>query len=171
PEFVVEQLYEATGGDAIVTTGVGQNQMWTAQYWKFKRPRSFCSSGGLGTMGYGLPAAIGAQIGNPGSLVIDIDGDGSIQMVIQELATAVVNRLPIKIAILNNGFLGMVRQWQQFFHDCRYSQTCIPEVPDFVKVAEAYGALGLRATTPEEVRPVIERALQSDLTTVMDFKV
>ncbi len=170
PQYVVEQIYELTGGDAIITTEVGQNQMWAAQFYKFKRPRQFISSGGLGTMGYGFPAAIGAQFGHPDQLVIDIAGDGSIQMNIQELATAVVNRLPIKVAILNNNFLGMVRQWQEIFHDRRYSSVCLQGGnPDFVKLAEAYGAVGLRATSPEEVRPVLEAALKTDGPVLMDF--
>ncbi|MCG2813260.1 MAG: biosynthetic-type acetolactate synthase large subunit, partial [Thermodesulfovibrionales bacterium] len=147
PQFVVEKIYELTKGDAIITTEVGQNQMWTAQFYKFDKPRTLLTSGGLGTMGYGFPAAIGAQFAHPEKLVIDIAGDGSIQMNIQELATAVINKLPVKVAILNNGYLGMVRQWQELFFDERYSHTKLDEsVPDFVKIAEAYGAVGLRAT-------------------------
>jgi acetolactate synthase-1/2/3 large subunit len=171
PQFVVEKLYELTRGDAIVCTEVGQNQMWAAQFYKFSRPRSFLSSGGLGTMGYGFPAAIGAQIGNPGSPVIDIAGDGSFQMNIQELATAVQNCLPVKVAILNNHFLGMVRQWQELFFNKRYSHTCLAVEPDFKKVAEAYGARGYRIEDPAEVEPVLREALASPEPCIMDFQV
>jgi len=170
PEFVVEKIYELTKGDAIICTEVGQNQMWAAQYYKHDKPRRFLSSGGLGTMGYGFPAAIGAQIACPDKLVIDIAGDGSIQMNIQELATAVVNKLPIKVAILNNHYLGMVRQWQELFFKERYSYSHLDMVPDFVKVAEAYGAVGLRATKPAEVEPVLKEALKiKDKPVFMDF--
>jgi acetolactate synthase-1/2/3 large subunit len=170
PEFVVEKIYEVTKGDAIICTEVGQNQMWAAQFYKHDKPRRFLSSGGLGTMGYGFPAAIGAQIACPDKLVIDIAGDGSIQMNIQELATAVVNKLPIKVAILNNHYLGMVRQWQELFFRERYSYSHLDVVPDFVKVAEAYGAVGLRATKPEEVEPVLKEALKiKDKPVFMDF--
>jgi len=171
PQFVVEKIFEATKGEAIITTEVGQNQMWTAQYYKFIKPRTLLTSGGLGTMGYGLPAAIGAQIAFPDRLVIDIDGDGSIQMNIQELATIIQYNLPIKIAILNNGYLGMVRQWQELFYEKRYSQTVLDVAPDFIKLAEAYGALGLRATKPEEVVPVIEKAFSTPAPVIMDFVV
>ncbi len=171
PQFVVEKLWELTGGEAVITTEVGQNQMWAAQYYGFTRPRTMLTSGGLGTMGYGFPAALGAQVALPDRTVIDIAGDGSIQMNIQELATAVQYRLPVKVAILNNGFLGMVRQWQELFYDRRYSMTCIPTAPDFVKLAEAYGAVGLRATKPSEVEPVIEEALCSRRPVIMDFQV
>lgn len=160
PEFVVEKIYELTKGDAIICTEVGQNQMWAAQFYKYDKPRRFLSSGGLGTMGYGFPAAIGAQIACPDKLVIDIAGDGSIQMNIQELATAVINKLPVKVAILNNQYLGMVRQWQELFYKERYSYSYLGVVPDFVKVAEAYGAVGLRATKPEEVEPVLKESLK-----------
>lgn len=160
PEFVVEKIYELTKGDAIICTEVGQNQMWAAQFYKYDKPRRFLSSGGLGTMGYGFPAAIGAQIACPDKLVIDIAGDGSIQMNIQELATAVINKLPVKVAILNNQYLGMVRQWQELFYKERYSYSHLGVVPDFVKVAEAYGAVGLRATKPEEVEPVLKESLK-----------
>ena len=169
PQFVVEKLYELTKGDAIITTEVGQNQMWTAQYYQFDEPNCFITSGGLGCMGFGLPAAIGAQIACPDRLVIDIAGDGSIQMNIQEMATAVQYNLPVKIAILNNGYLGMVRQWQQFFHDRRYACTRVEHAPDFVKLAEAYGALGFRATKYEEVVPVIKECLASPRPAIMDF--
>ncbi|RMG88234.1 MAG: biosynthetic-type acetolactate synthase large subunit [Candidatus Dadabacteria bacterium] len=171
PQYVVEQLHEATGGRCIVSTEVGQNQMWAAQYFRLEEPRCWLTSGGLGTMGYGFPAAIGAQAAFPDRIVIDIAGDGSIQMNIQELATAVQYKLPVKVAILNNGFLGMVRQWQELFYDRRYSHTRMEVAPDFVKLAEAYGALGLRATRPEEVRPVIEKALAHPGPVLMDFHV
>jgi len=171
PQYVVEQIYEATGGDAIIATEVGQNQMWAAQFYKYNHPRGLLSSGGLGTMGYGFPAAIGAQIGMPDKVVFDIAGDGSIQMNIQELATAVHNKLPINIAILNNHFLGMVRQWQEIFHERRYSSTCLMDNPDFVKVAEAYGAKGMRITKKKDVRPAIEEAIKSPQTVILDFEV
>lgn len=170
PQFVVEKIYELTKGDAIITTEVGQNQMWTAQFYKFDKPRTLLTSGGLGTMGYGFPAAIGAQFAHPEKLVIDVAGDGSIQMNIQELATAVINKLPVKVAILNNRFLGMVRQWQELFFDERYSHTKLNDVvPDFVKIAEAYGAVGLRATKPSEVEPVLKEAFRIKRTVFMDF--
>ncbi len=172
PEFVVEKIYEISKGKAIICTEVGQNQMWAAQFYKYDEPRRWLSSGGLGTMGYGFPAAIGAQIACPGKLVVDIAGDGSIQMNIQELATAVINRLPVKVAILNNGYLGMVRQWQELFFKERYSHTRLDVVPDFVKVAEAYGAVGLRAVKPEEVETVIKEAFRiKDRPVFMDFVV
>jgi acetolactate synthase-1/2/3 large subunit len=169
PQFVVEKIYEVTRGQAIVATEVGQNQMWTAQFYRFDQPNSFITSGGLGVMGYGFPAAIGAQVACPDRIVIDIAGDGSIQMNIQEMATAVANQLPVKIAILNNGCLGMVRQYQELFYEKRYAQTLLKGNPDFVKLAEAYGAAGLRARCPEEVVPVIEKALSIKGPVIMDF--
>lgn len=169
PQYVVEKLYELTQGRAIITTEVGQNQMWVAQYYHFDRPNCFISSGGLGCMGFGLPAAIGAQIACPNELVVDMAGDGSIQMNIQELATAVQHRLPIKVLILNNRYLGMVRQWQQLFYDKRYTATDMEYAPDFVKLAEAYGAVGLRAKKPEDVESVLRKGLETPRTTVMDF--
>ncbi|MGD9009584.1 MAG: biosynthetic-type acetolactate synthase large subunit, partial [Desulfobacteraceae bacterium] len=171
PQYVVEKLYELTKGQAIITTEVGQNQMWAAQYYNFDQPNHFISSGGLGTMGFGLPAAIGAQIACPDKLVVDIAGDGSIQMNIQEMATAVQFCLPVKVAILNNGFLGMVRQWQQLFYDRRYSCTCMEYAPDFAKLAEAFGAVGLRATKPSEVVPVLQEAIKTPKPVIMDFVV
>ena len=170
PQYVVEKLYELTQGEAYITTEVGQNQMWAAQFYKFKHPRRLMTSGGLGVMGYGFPAAMGVQLAKPDACVIDIAGDGSIQMNIQELITVVDNDLPVKIAILNNSFLGMVRQWQQLFYDRVYSATPMT-APDFVKLAEAYGAVGLRATKPEEVEPVIREALNTRRPVIMDFKV
>jgi len=145
--------------------------MWTAQFYKFDKPRRLVTSGGLGTMGYGFPAAIGAQVAYPDKTVIDVAGDGSIQMNIQELATAVVYDLPVKVAILNNSYLGMVRQWQELFYGERYSHTYLSTAPDFVKVAEAYGAVGLRATKPSEVEPVIREALSIRKPVFMDFVV
>jgi acetolactate synthase-1/2/3 large subunit len=169
PQYVVEKLYELTKGKAIITTEVGQNQMWAAQFYKFAEPRSLMTSGGLGAMGYGFPAAIGAQLAAPDRIVIDIAGDGSIQMNIQEMATAMEQRLPVKIAILNNQCLGMVRQWQELFYGRRYAATSLATAPDFVKLAEAYGAVGLRATKPEEVVPVIKKALKTPNLVIMEF--
>ncbi len=171
PQYVVEKLYELTKGEAIITTEVGQNQMWAAQYYHFDQPGHFITSGGLGCMGFGLPAAIGAQIACPDKLVVDIAGDGSIQMNIQEMATAVQYNLPVKVVILNNGYLGMVRQWQELFYDKRYACTCMEHTPDFVKLAQAYGAVGLRATKPEEVESVLSEGLSSPKTVIMDFVV
>jgi len=171
PQYVIEKLLEFTKGEAIITTEVGQNQMWAAQFYKFNQPRHFVTSGGLGTMGYGLPAAIGAQMAFPDKTVIDIAGDGSIQMNIQELATAKQYGCPVKIAILNNSFLGMVRQWQELFYDRRYASTTMDVTPDFVDLAKAFGAVGLRATKKDEVVPVIKEALATDNTVIMDFRI
>jgi acetolactate synthase-1/2/3 large subunit len=171
PQYVVEKLYELSEGKGIISTEVGQNQMWAAQYYHFSKPRTLLTSGGLGTMGYGLPAAIGAQAAFPDRLVIDVAGDGSIQMCIQELTTAVENNLPVKVAILNNQYLGMVRQWQQLFYEQQYCATCLKMAPDFVKLAEAYGAVGLRATKPSEVEQVIKEAFATPKPVVMDFVV
>ena len=186
PQFVIETIYEVAQ-DAIITTEVGQNQMWAAQFYKFSKPRSFLSSGGLGTMGYGFPAAIGAQIAHPDKTVIDIAGDGSIQMNIQELATAVTYDLPVIIAILNNTYLGMVRQWQEMFYGERYSGTCLSRradcpahckgpgtscpafIPDFIKVAEAYGAHGIRVTESDGVKPAIEKAIGLRKPVIIEF--
>jgi acetolactate synthase-1/2/3 large subunit len=162
---------EIAPDDTIITTEVGQNQMWTAQFYKFKEPRHFLTSGGLGTMGYGFPAAIGAQAAFPGRTVIDIAGDGSIQMNIQELATVVQYNLPVKVMILNNGYLGMVRQWQALFYKKRYSHTSMAVSPDFVKLAEAYGAKGLRVTRPEDVKDAIREALEIPGPVFVDFVV
>jgi len=171
PQYVIQSLCELADEDAIVTTEVGQHQMWTAQFYDFKLPRTFLTSGGLGTMGFGLPGALGAQAAYPQRQVIDISGDGSFQMNSQELATLVQYRLPVKIVILNNNFLGMVRQWQQLFFDKCYSQTCLSSPIDFVKLAEAYGAVGLRAQHPGEVRDVIRQAFATDGPVIMEFKV
>jgi len=172
PQFVIEKLYELTRDrETIITTEVGQNQMWAAQYYHFEKPGHFITSGGLGVMGFGLPAAIGAQTACPDSLVVDVAGDGSIQMNIQEMATAVQYGLPVKVVILNNRYLGMVRQWQELFYECRYACTSMEHAPDFVKLAEAYGAVGLRAEKPEEVEAVLREGLFSPRTVIMDFKV
>jgi acetolactate synthase-1/2/3 large subunit len=169
PQFVVQKLHELTKGDAIITTEVGQNQMWAAQFYHFNHPRAFMTSGGLGVMGYGFPAAIGAQMAARDRVVIDIAGDGSLQMNIQEMATAKQYNCPVKIALLNNNYLGMVRQWQELFYDKRYSATVLDVAPDFVALAEAYGHVGLRATKPSEVEPVIKEALATDSLVLMDF--
>ena len=169
PQYVIETLSRLTDGEAIITTEVGQNQMWTAQYYNVDKPNSFITSGGLGCMGFGLPAAIGAQVANPGKLVVDIAGDGSIQMNIQEMATAVQYGLPVKVVILNNRYLGMVRQMQELFYDRSYVCTGMDCAPDFVKLAEAYGAAGLRATRPEEVEPVLREGLALEKPALIDF--
>ncbi len=172
PQFVVEKIGELTRDkNPIVSTEVGQNQMWAAQFFTFTEPRSWLTSGGLGTMGYGLPAAMGAQVAFPERLVIDIAGDGSIQMNSQELATVVQYNLPVKVIILNNGYLGMVRQWQELFFDKHYSSTTMDHAPDFVKLADAYGALGLRATKPEEVEPILRQAFAHPGPVVVDIVV
>ncbi|MDD5364118.1 MAG: acetolactate synthase 3 catalytic subunit [Gallionellaceae bacterium] len=158
PQFVIEKLYEVTGGDAYVTSDVGQHQMWAAQYYKFAKPRRWINSGGLGTMGFGLPAAMGVQMAHPGAPVACITGEGSIQMNIQELATCKQSNLPIKIILLNNGYLGMVRQWQEFFYEERYSESYVASLPDFVKLAEAYGHVGMKIEKPEDVEPALRKA-------------
>ena len=170
PQYVVRQIYEVTKGEAIITTGVGQNQMWAAQHYWYDKPNSLISSGGLGTMGFGLPAAIGAKVGCPDSTVWCIDGDGSLQMTIQELATIVQENVAVKIAVLSNGYLGMVRQWQELFYGKRYVATPLSG-PDFVKVAEAYGIPGLRVKHKEEVVPAIERAMEHQGPFLIDFVV
>jgi acetolactate synthase-1/2/3 large subunit len=171
PQYVVEQIYKITKGNAIIATEVGQNQMWAAQFYTYDQPRTFLSSGGLGTMGYGLPAAIGAQVAMPDRLVIDIAGDGSIQMNIQELATAVQFRIPVKVVILNNRVLGMVRQWQELFFQGKYSETTLPHIPDFVLLAEAYGAKGFRATKTEEVVSVLKKGFAAEGPVLIDVEV
>jgi len=171
PQFVIEKLHEATGGDAFITSDVGQHQMWAAQYYKFDKPRRWINSGGLGTMGFGLPAAMGVQMVNPGATVACVTGEGSIQMNIQELSTCKQFRLPIKIVSLNNGYLGMVRQWQELFYGNRYSETYMDALPDFVKLAEAYGHVGMRIEKPSDVEAALKEALarKNDLV-FMDFK-
>jgi len=171
PQYVIEKLYHVTNGDVFVTTEVGQNQMWTAQFFKFNKPNTFITSGGLGTMGYGLPAAIGVKCAFPDKQVVDIAGDGSIQMNIQELATAAQYNIAVKVVLLNNGFLGMVRQWQELFYEKRYSHTDMTYAPDFVKLAEAYGVVGMRATKPAEVEKTLREAFSIDKPVLMDFRV
>jgi acetolactate synthase-1/2/3 large subunit len=171
PQYVIEKLYYVTNGDVFVTTEVGQNQMWTAQFFKFNKPNTFITSGGLGTMGYGLPAAIGVKCAFPDKQVVDIAGDGSIQMNIQELATAAQYNIAVKVVLLNNGFLGMVRQWQELFYEKRYSHTDMTYAPDFVKLAEAYGVVGMRATKPAEVEKTLREAFSIDKPVLMDFRV
>ncbi len=170
PQYVVQKLSELTNGEAIISTEVGQNQMWAAQYYEYNYPRQFISSGGLGTMGFGLPAAIGAKVGAPDRVVIDIAGDGSIQMNVQELMTAVERNIDVKVVILNNNFLGMVRQWQELFYNRRYSATPI-KGPDFVKLAEAYGAKGIRVVRKEDVVPSLKEALDTPGVVLVDIAV
>jgi acetolactate synthase-1/2/3 large subunit len=170
PQYVVEQLWEATNGEAYVTSDVGQHQMWAAQFYKFDRPRRWINSGGLGTMGFGMPAAIGVKLAHPDADVACITGEASIQMCIQELATALQYRTPIKIVNLNNGYMGMVRQWQEFTYESRYSHSYLETIPDFGKLAEAYGHVGMRIEKPADVRPALDEALKlKDRTVFMDF--
>jgi len=171
PQYVIEMINETTKGEAIVTTDVGQHQMWAAQYYKFQNPRSFISSGGLGTMGFGFPSAIGAQMGNPDKLVVSINGDGGMQMCAQELAICAINNIPVKVVIINNQVLGMVRQWQEIIYENRYSHIDLAGSPDFVKLAEAYGVKGLRATNKEEARQAWQEALDTPGPVVIDFVV
>lgn len=171
PQQVIEALRHLTRGEAIITTEVGQHQMWAAQFYSFTEPRTLLTSGGLGTMGYGFPAAIGAQLALPDKMVITVAGDGSIQMNIQELATAVANKLPVKVVILNNGHLGMVRQWQELFYNRNYSSTNMEAQPDFVKLAEAYGAEGYRIEKPEDLLPELEKALSTPNPAFIDVRV
>ncbi len=171
PQFMMQALYEATGGDAIVTSDVGQHQMWAAQHYHFSEPRRWINSGGLGTMGFGLPAALGAQVGCPDATVVCIAGDGSIQMNIQELATCAEDKIPVKVFIMNNGYLGMVRQWQELFWDKRYSHVDMGSYPDFVKLAEAYGATGMRFTDKATLVDDMKAALATDGPVVVDVRV
>jgi len=172
PQYVIEQLRDATPDDCIVVSGVGQHQMWTSQHWKFDYPYTWVNSGGLGTMGFAVPAAIGAKVGMPDRMVWAVDGDGCFQMTAQELVTAAAERIPVKIAILNNAYLGMVRQWQEMFYEERYSEVYLsPDLPDYVKWAEAMGCVGLRVERPEEVLPAIEKANSiDDRPVVIDFR-
>ncbi|MCK4999720.1 MAG: biosynthetic-type acetolactate synthase large subunit, partial [Anaerohalosphaera sp.] len=170
PQYVIEELAHQTNGDAIICTGVGQHQMWAAQFYSYKRPRQFITSGGLGTMGFGLPAAIGAQIACPDQTVIDIDGDSSLNMTMNELATAVQYKLPVKICLINNGFMGMVRQWQELFYNKRYSCSFL-ENPDFATVARAYGAVGITVDKKEDVPAAIKKMLAETGTCLVDFRV
>jgi acetolactate synthase-1/2/3 large subunit len=171
PQFMVQALYEATGGDAIVCSDVGQHQMWAAQHYHFDKPRHWINSGGLGTMGFGLPAAMGAKVGCPEEQVVCITGDGSFQMNTQELATCAQNRIDVKVFIMNNGYLGMVRQWQELFWDRRYSQVDMGQFPDFVKLAEAYGATGVRLTDKHTLVEDMRQALATDGPVVVDVRV
>jgi acetolactate synthase-1/2/3 large subunit len=171
PQMVIEAISDLTQGEAVICTEVGQHQMWTAHFYRFTRTRSFVTSGGLGTMGYGFPAAIGAQVGNPGRLVIDIAGDGSFQMNIQELGTAVEHNIPVKVVIINNCYLGMVRQWQELFFNGRYSSTVMEHNPDFVKVAEAYGAKGYRITEAKNLHDTLKEAFATPGPVVVDCRV
>lgn len=171
PQWVVELIHETTNGDAIVTTDVGQHQMWAAQYYKFNKPRSWVTSGGLGTMGFGFPSAIGAQMANPDRVVVSINGDGGMQMCAQELAICAINNIPVKVVIINNQVLGMVRQWQELIYDNRYSHIDLSGSPDFVKLSEAYGVKGFRASNKEEARAVWEEALRHPGPAVVEFVV
>ncbi len=172
PQYVIEQIWEITDGEAVIATGVGQHQMWTAQFYKCKYPRQFLSSGGLGTMGYGFPAGIGAKVGRPDKAVFVIDGDGSFQMNSQEIMTAVMHKVPVKVAIMNNRYLGMVRQWQELFWNRRYSGVDIAAQPDFVKLAEAYGAVGLRVEKKSQVRDALKKSLKyDDKPVLIDFRI
>ncbi len=171
PQYMIKALYEATGGEAIVTSDVGQHQMWAAQYYHFKKPRQWINSGGLGTMGFGLPAAMGASVGRPGELVCCVAGDGSVQMNMQELATCAQNQIPIKVFIMNNGFLGMVRQWQELFWDGRYSHVEMGEFPDYVKLAEAYGATGMRFEDKHTLVDDMKRAIATEGPVLVDVRV
>jgi acetolactate synthase-1/2/3 large subunit len=170
PQFVIEQLYEVTKGNAFVTSDVGQHQMWAAQYYPFDKPRRWINSGGLGTMGFGLPAAIGVKLAHPDADVACVTGDASIQMCIQELSTALQYNTPVKIINLNNSYLGMVRQWQEFSYQSRYSHSYMDTIPDFVKLAEAYGHVGIRVEKPEDVRGALEQAFAlKDRTVFLDI--
>lgn len=171
PQWVVEKIFEISQGEAIISTEVGQNQMWAAQFYKYRKPRTLLTSGGLGTMGYGLPAAIGAQLAFPEKLVVDVAGDGSIQMNIQELATAVSYQIPVKVVILNNGYLGMVRQWQELFYKKNYCSTCLHTNPDFVALAKAYGAEGFLVEKPEELESTLRKAFAHPGPVIVDVRV
>jgi acetolactate synthase-1/2/3 large subunit len=172
PQYCLEVLRDSAPEDTILVSGVGQHQMWSSQYWKFEKPYSWVNSGGLGTMGFCVPAAIGAKVGRPESTVWAIDGDGCFQMTAQELVTASIERIPVKVAILNNSYLGMVRQWQEMFYDERYSEVYLSQdVPDFVKWAEAMGCVGIRVDSPEEVQPAVDKANSiDDRPVVVDFR-
>jgi len=170
PQYVIEELWNQTQGDAVIVTGVGQHQMWTAQYYKFSRPRQFITSGGLGTMGFGLPAAIGAKVALPNATVVDIDGDSSFNMTMNELATAVQYELPIKVCLINNGYMGMVRQWQELFYNKRYSYSYLKN-PDFATLAKAYGAVGMTVSSKDEVGDAIAAMLKEERPCVVDFRV
>ena len=172
PQYVLEELRDRAPEDCIVASGVGQHQMWTSQYWKFNHPYTWVNSGGLGTMGFSVPAAIGAKVGRPDRMVWAVDGDGCFQMTAQELVTAATERIPVKVAILNNAYLGMVRQWQEMFYDERYSEVYLsPDLPDYVKWAEAMGCIAMRVESPEEVGPAIDKANEiDDRPVVLEFR-
>ena len=172
PQYVLEELRERAPEDCIVASGVGQHQMWTSQYWKFNHPYTWVNSGGLGTMGFSVPAAIGAKVGRPDRMVWAVDGDGCFQMTAQELVTASTERIPVKVAILNNAYLGMVRQWQEMFYEERYSEVYLsPDLPDYVKWAEAMGCVAMRVESPEEVGPAIDKANEiNDRPVVLEFR-
>jgi acetolactate synthase-1/2/3 large subunit len=172
PQFVLETLRDNTPDGTILASGVGQHQMWASQYWRFEEPNTWVNSGGLGTMGFAVPAAIGAKVGRPDAMVWAVDGDGCFQMTAQELVTASAERIPVKIAILNNAYLGMVRQWQHMFYEERYSEVYLsPDLPDYVGWAESMGCVGLRVESPEEVLPAIDKANQiDDRPVVIDFR-
>ncbi|HSB49500.1 MAG TPA: thiamine pyrophosphate-dependent enzyme, partial [Burkholderiales bacterium] len=170
PQYVIEKLYEVTQGDAFVTSDVGQHQMWAAQFYKFEQPRRWINSGGLGTMGFGLPAAMGVQLAHPGAMVACVTGEASVQMCIQELSTCKQYRLPIKVVNLNNKYMGMVRQWQEFFHGNRYAESYMDALPDFVKLAESYGHVGMKIEKPADVEPALKEAFaRKDELVFMDF--
>jgi acetolactate synthase-1/2/3 large subunit len=171
PQQVIEELHRVTNGDAVIVTDVGQHQMWAAQFYPFKRSRQWLTSGGLGTMGFGLPAAMGAALACPEQKVVAVVGDGGFQMTNQEIITAIQYNIPLKVIIMNNGYLGMVRQWQEMFYDRAYSEVDLSVAPDFVKLAEAYGALGLRATRPSELHEVLEAGLNNDRVAIIDVVV
>src|SRR5690606_37403003 len=173
PQFVLERLRDNTPDDTIVVSGVGQHQMWSSQYWRFTHPHTWVCSGGLGTMGFAVPAAIGAKVGRPDRMVWAVDGDGCFQMTAQELVTASSERIPVKIAIMNNAYLGMVRQWQEMFYEERYSEVYLsPDIPDYVKWAEAMGCIALRVEDPDEVGPAIDKANEiDDRPVVLEFRV
>jgi len=172
PQYAIQRLYELTKSkDTYITTEVGQHQMWAAQHYKFDKPNRWMTSGGLGTMGYGLPAAVGVQVAHPNKLVIDIAGEASVLMTMQEMSTAVQYSLPIKIFILNNEYMGMVRQWQELLHDKNYSESYTAALPDFVKLAEAYGCVGIRAETPEELDDKIIEMINTDRPVIFDCRV
>ena len=171
PQYIIRELSQATEGKAIIVTGVGQHQMWAAQHYKFTEPRSLVTSGGSGSMGYEVPGAMGAQVGRPDRVVWSVAGDGGFQMTMAELATMVENKIPVKFAIINNNFLGMVRQWQEFFYDKSYVATHYTGNPDFVKLAEAFGMLGIRVTDKKQVRPAIDKAMENDGPVIVDFVV
>jgi len=162
PQYVIEELYRLTGGDATIVAGVGQHQMWTSQFWKFTKPRRWINSGGLGTMGFAVPAAVGAKAGRPADLVYAIDGDGCFQMTMQELITAATEGINVKVAVINNGAHGMVKQWQRLFYGGRLSASLLGNKVDYVKLAEGMGCVGLRAETPDEVAPILEKSLAID---------